>query len=88
MPFTLEYAFLNNDNKPHQVVYTWHGDEGRDGVLQLSELQILMRCMRGSIARRELYIHNIPVRSIPIASPSRNQIANTHLGTPTLHLRG
>ena len=87
VPFTLEYAFLNNDDKPHQVVYAWHGDEGRDGVIQRSELQILMKCMRGSIARRELCMHNIPVRFIPITSPLRAQVANSLQGASTLHPR-
>ena len=67
IPFTLEYAFFNDD-KPHQVIYVWHGDEGRDGVILKSELQILMRCMRGSILRQNLCMHNIPVRPYP-ASP-------------------
>ena len=84
VPFTLQYAFYNDD-KPHQVVYAWHGDEGRDGVIQRSELQILMRCVRGSIAQQKLCMHNIPVRSIPTASPLRVQVANTIQGTPTLH---
>ena len=84
VPFTLEYAFYNDD-KPHQVVYAWHGDEGRDGVIQRSELQILMRCMKGSIAQQKLCMHNIPVRSIPTASPLRARVADNLQGTPTLH---
>ena len=68
VPFTLGYAFWNSDGKPHQVVYAWHADEGRDGALSRSETLILMRCMRGSIARRELCMHNIPVRSISNSS--------------------
>ena len=84
VPFTLEYAFYNDD-KPHQVVYAWHGDEGRDGVIQRSELQILTRCMKGSIAQQKLCMHNIPVRFIPTASPLRARVADTLQGTPTLH---
>ena len=37
VPFTLEYAFFNDD-KPHQVLYAWHGDEGTEGVILKSEL--------------------------------------------------
>ena len=61
VPFTLERPYYNGD-KPHQVYYAWHGDEGRNGVIQRSELQILIRCMKGRIADRKLCMHTIPVR--------------------------
>lgn len=61
VPFTLHRPYYNGD-KPHQVYYAWHGDEGRNGVIQRSELQILIRCMKGRIADRKLCMHTIPVR--------------------------
>ena len=76
VPFTLEYAFYNDD-KPHQVIYAWHGDEGRDGVILKSELQILMRCMRGSILRQNLCMHNIPVRPYPACLQYLPRVADT-----------
>ena len=57
-----------NDDKPHQLYHACHGDEGSDGDIARSELEILVRCMKGRMADRTLCMHNIPVRLLPVAS--------------------
>ena len=60
VPCQLFSAYFNDD-KPHQVYHAWHGDEGREGVILRSEIQILVRCMKGRMADPMLCVHNIPV---------------------------
>lgn len=60
VPYTLVKAYYCGD-KPHQVYYAWHGDEGREGVISRSEIEILIKCMKVAIADPEFCVHNVPV---------------------------
>lgn len=85
VPWTLSGAYYNDD-QPHQIYHAWHGDEGREGIILRSELQILIRCMKGRMADPALCMHNVPVRS-SLVSMLPATTADTLLGAPTLHPR-
>ena len=61
--FYLSHAFSQQD-KPHQVYYAWHGDEGEEGVVSRNELEILIRGIMGTMSVRKLCMHNVPVRPV------------------------
>lgn len=61
VPWRLSSAYYNN-HKPHQIYHASHGDEGREGIILRSEIQILIRCMKGRMADPALCVHNVPVR--------------------------
>ena len=67
VPWSLDRAYYNDD-KPHQLYHACHGDEGSDGNISQSELEILVRCMKGRMTDQTLCMHNIPVSLRPVAS--------------------
>lgn len=60
VPYYLSSAYYNDGN-PHQVYHAWFGDEGREGVLLRSEIQILLRCIRGRMSDHQFHTQNVPV---------------------------
>ena len=78
------YRAYHKVDKPHQVYLGTHGNAGREGVILRSELQILIRCMKGRMADPALCVHSVPVRSslVPMSLT-----ADALLGVVTLHPR-
>ena len=74
----LSHVFHNNDpnRKSHRVYFAWHGDEGKDRVIQRSEAQILITGIKGTMNQPHLCMHNVPVRVPPSASPLRAILIN------------
>lgn len=54
---------------PHQVYYSWHADEGIDGVISRSEVKIFVTVMQGRMMEATYCMHNPPV-SPELISPS------------------
>ena len=63
VPYEVESFFHYNsdERKPHRVYYMWHADEGREGVIQRSELEVFLRCIMTTVHSAKLCMHNIPV---------------------------
>ncbi len=83
VPWVLHRAYYN-DNKPHQLYHALHGDEGKDGVVSRSELEIMVTCMIGRMASPALCMHNIPVRLVHVSSIFRAIIADAIPDTSAL----
>ncbi|KAF6227637.1 hypothetical protein HO173_012077 [Letharia columbiana] len=87
VPWTLSGAYYNDD-QPHQIYHAWHGDEGREGIILRSELQILIRCMKGRMADPALCIHNVPVLLLSIhGTKARIMIAHFNMKRKTLDIK-
>lgn len=65
------FRAYSNYGHPHQVYHAWHGDEGREGIILRSEVQILISCMAGRMSDPALCVHKVPVG--PIAAPESLQ---------------
>lgn len=85
VPWRLFSAYYNDD-KPHQIYHAWHGDEGREEAILRSELQILIRCMKGRMADSALSVHNVPVSS-PISATTHATEADSLPGPSPFHPR-
>lgn len=59
-------AMCNGSGKPHQVYHVWNGDEGREGQIPRSELDIVLRTMRGRMIEASFSRHIVPVSCIPL----------------------
>ena len=82
------FHYHSDEDKPHRVYYMWHADEGREGVIQRSELEVFLRCIMSTIVSPKLCMHNIPVSfSLSRFYLRPFKVADVRQGTPTLHPR-
>ncbi len=63
VPWEVTRAKINTSRKPHQIYHVWHGDEGKEGVILQSELEILMRTMKGKMTDAAFSTQIVPVSS-------------------------
>lgn len=85
VPWDLSRAMSNTSNKPHQIYSSWHGHEGKDGVILRNELEILFKTMKGKMTDAAFCTHIVPVSSfhyMPIYGTT-----NIVLGTAALNSR-
>ena len=65
------FHYYGDEGRPHRVYYIWHADEGSEGLIQGSELEVILRCIMSTIHSQKFCIHSIPV-SFPLSRfPSR-----------------
>lgn len=81
VPWEVTRAKSNNSNKPHQIYHVWHGDEGKEGVILRSELEILIRTMKGRMTDAAFCTHTVPVRKLQCFAYTTT---NTFPGTTAL----
>lgn len=56
----------STSQEPHKVYYVWHRDEGREGLLARSELEIILRTVRGRMAEAAFSTHIVSVSCMPL----------------------
>lgn len=63
-PWKIVTAYDTCSNKPHMVYHVIHSDTGKDGIIGRSELEVLVKTMKGRMEEAQYCTHIAPVRSI------------------------
>lgn len=63
-PWKIVMAYDTTSHSPHMIYHVIHSDAGKDGVISKSELEVLVKTMKGRMRESEYFTHFAPVSSI------------------------